>query len=220
MVGNGNNRHQQRQNKALHPTAYSSIHFVRRSSSLHSLRFRRRVSLSLGRSARLGRNCKVQNGVRCSREVPRSFVPQSRAVFTWRWRSVSCLQVLAAHYFPLVVAARLAFCWCVGLCRKISRCFAARTQSRFPSHHICEKPLSAFSLALVSGKFARFLLCPRFRVSCFVFGGFVAVLVATSTCTRYNFNSKAARLNNCAPTRRCTRPPTAPFVPHFASGGG
>ena len=40
---------QLRPNKALHPTAYSSIRFVR--SSLHSFRFRRRVSLSLWRSA-------------------------------------------------------------------------------------------------------------------------------------------------------------------------
>ena len=36
-------------NKALHPTAYSSIRFVRRASSLHSFRFRRRVSLSFCR---------------------------------------------------------------------------------------------------------------------------------------------------------------------------
>ncbi len=36
---------QPQQNKALHPTAYSAIHFVR--SSLHSFRFRRRVSWSL-----------------------------------------------------------------------------------------------------------------------------------------------------------------------------
>ena len=40
---------QLRPNKALHPTAYSSVHFAR--ASLHSLRFRRRVSLSLGRGA-------------------------------------------------------------------------------------------------------------------------------------------------------------------------
>ena len=40
-------------NKALHPTAYSSIRFVRRSSSLHSFRFRRRVSLVLARRAQL-----------------------------------------------------------------------------------------------------------------------------------------------------------------------
>jgi hypothetical protein len=35
--------HQQRANKALHPTAYSSVPFAR--ASLRSLRFRRRVSL-------------------------------------------------------------------------------------------------------------------------------------------------------------------------------
>jgi hypothetical protein len=39
-------------NKALHPTAYSSVRSVRRSSSLRSLRFRRRVSLSLARRAK------------------------------------------------------------------------------------------------------------------------------------------------------------------------
>ena len=45
-------------NKALHPTAYSSVRCVR--SSLRSLRFRRRVSLSLRCGARLDGNRKVE----------------------------------------------------------------------------------------------------------------------------------------------------------------
>ena len=51
-------------NKALHPTAYSFIHFVR--ASLHSLRFQRRVSLSFchrvrrDRILRMNRNKQVE----------------------------------------------------------------------------------------------------------------------------------------------------------------
>ena len=32
--------------------------------------------------------------------------------------------------------------------------------------------------------------------------------------------NKAGATTNNGRTRRCTRPPTAPFVPHYASGGG
>ena len=47
--------HQLQHNKALHPTAYSFVPSAR--ASLRSLRFRRRVSLSFCRCARLGWNC-------------------------------------------------------------------------------------------------------------------------------------------------------------------
>ena len=54
-----NEAKQQRQNKALHPTAYSSVHFVR--ASLHSFRFRQQVSLSLCRRAQRFGNCGMLN---------------------------------------------------------------------------------------------------------------------------------------------------------------
>ena len=176
------------------------------------------MSLSLGRSARLGRSCKVQNGVRGFREVSRFFAPQSRAVFTSRSRSVSCLQVLVARYFRFAASLRLTFCFRICV---VPPSFALACGSCVFSFSF-----SCFLLQVLAGSVLR-LSVPQVRVLfvpakvfCFRCRKVLAVWVAASTCRRYNFNSKAAQLNNCSPTRRCTRPPTAPFVPHFASGGG
>ena len=126
-------------------------------------------------------------------------------------RPFCALQVLVARFFLFVATSRLAFCFRICVVRAKFRCGFRLARSRgFACAALPASTCKRLFRILVCGQFARFSLRPRFRV--FGAARVLAVLFAASTCGGYNLNSKAARRSNCAPTRRCTRPPTAPFA--------
>jgi len=161
---------QQRANKALHPTAYSS---ARRSSSL---RFRRRVSLVV--------------------VLQRAAWMETRRLF-----GLSSLKVIGIF---CKLAGRQGFSLGLWWCR-----FRGRSES------------FGFRVG------AAVLFWRRFWFSAWrgivvlarLLGFGFRCVPALARLVRWR-GKWGAKVHNCNTTRRCTRPPTASFVPHFASGGG
>ena len=153
-------------------------------------------------------------GVRVCRDVFAGFAPRSFVVVAMVSRSVSCLQVLAAPYFRAVVCSVPAAFRCsfrlLG-----SRCFIRAVLAA----STCTLGLVAFGSAKRS-RFCKpqFLSMPLLHpykslsraalLSYFVFA-------APFSCV-FGFRSRVLSLSHKSPTkhttRRCTRPPTAPFV--------
>ena len=143
-------------------------------------------------------------------------------------RKVSCSSFRSVSWFRLCF--RVQFVLCKYLSRIICVGFGFRCQQGFAVRFV--SCVLAFRARGVACKYLQGWFCHfRFRKA-FVF-------VPASTCSVQLWLSvwfsgsdvwlsafvfsrpKFARKSptNCR-TRRCTRPPTAPFVPHFASGGG
>ena len=108
---------------------------------------------------------------------------------------------------------------CKYLCRKVSLRFSCRALSACRSCCVSCKYLQAAFSRFGCRQVSRVSFCEYSqRVTISIAQFFVLQVLAA-----HHFRTSAlAQGTNRIPTRRCTRPPTAPFVvpPHCASGGG